>query len=61
MKLCNCCGRFLNISNFNIRHDRNSIYSWCSGCLIEQARTTDYPSERDRGGGRIQFEDEEFD
>lgn len=62
MKLCICCGRFLSISNFNIRHDRNSgTYSYCSGCLVEQARTTDYPPKEWRGGGRIEFFDEEFD
>lgn len=58
---CKNCNRILKNQKYYRREDRHSgIYSFCKDCMEEQLRTTDYPLKEYRGGGRIEFDDNEF-
>lgn len=58
---CPNCKRYLSVSKFQRRDDRNSLYKWCSDCMISGGRSEDYPPEKDQGGGRIYVSVEELE
>jgi len=57
LKKCESCSRWLEITEFLKREDREGYYSWCFGCMKEKGRSGDYPPLRKRGGGTIDLGD----
>ena len=54
-KKCEHCRRWLEITEFLLREDRNGRYEWCISCMREQGRDKDYPMLTKRGGGNIEL------
>jgi hypothetical protein len=50
---CIECRSDLDVSHFEVRHDRVGYYRMCKGCMIDLARDVDYPPIRERGGGNL--------
>lgn len=53
LRYCVKCQQFKRASGFNGREDRPGFYAWCSECMDEQKRSTDYPPIKYWGGGRL--------
>ena len=54
-KRCELCNRFLEITEFLQREDRNGRYEWCVSCMKEQGREQNYPKQSKRGGGNLEL------
>lgn len=53
MKRCTNCGIAKANDNFYVRDDAPGLYAWCTDCMKEQGRTTDYPPIKERGHGLL--------
>ena len=53
---CTKCRRWKEISCFLEREDRVGHYEFCTDCMKEQGRASDYPPAEEQGGGRLDLE-----
>jgi len=55
-KICEKCGKPIDLSQFLKREDRVGYYAWDVDCMAEQGREVGYPTSKERGGGSLELE-----
>ncbi len=55
-KICEKCGKLVDLSLFLKREDRAGYYAWDVNCMAEQGREAGYPTSKKRGGGSLELE-----